>query len=80
MQLRHGPLASFSFGSEFQSTMVQLRTVAAILASQAVASLATPMIPFLAPAPTIRLDDATFSGFTSDKTEQFLGIPFAYPP
>ena len=60
--------------------MVQLRTVAAILASQAVASLATPMIPFLAPAPTFRLDDATFSGFTSGKTEQFLGIPFAYPP
>ena len=30
--------------------------------------------------PEVKLDAATFVGITKGKTDQFLGIPFAYPP
>lgn len=34
----------------------------------------------LASAPTVTLDNATFTGFSSGNVSQFLGIPYARPP
>lgn len=65
-----------------------MRPFAFLLAVTAV--LATPMtqVPLtddchadnVAPAPTVKLDDATFTGKIQFGTAQFLGIPFAEPP
>ena len=34
----------------------------------------------LAPFPEVLMDDAVFTGIRKGPTDQFLGIPFAYPP
>ena len=34
----------------------------------------------LIPIPEVLLDDAVFTGIRKGATDQFLGIPFAYPP
>jgi hypothetical protein len=34
----------------------------------------------LVPPPEVLLDDAVFTGIRKGATDQFLGIPFAYPP
>lgn len=47
---------------------------------QAFIALATRIICLEVAAPTVTLDNGTFTGITSGAVSQFLGIPFAQPP
>lgn len=52
-----------------------LSQVLIFLAIQAGIVAAAPLA-----APTVKLDNATFTGASSGKVNKFLGIPFAQPP
>ncbi len=47
---------------------------------QASLLVATHIIGLAIAAPTVTLDNGTFTGTTSGNVSQFLGIPFAQPP
>jgi hypothetical protein len=47
---------------------------------QSLFTLAIHAVGFAVAAPTVTLDDGTFTGATSGSVSQFLGIPFAQPP
>ena len=65
--------------------MVLLRVTAALVAAHALLTAASPaqtsMVETVrADGPTVRLDQAVFTGKTRGNSAHYLGIPFAYPP
>jgi hypothetical protein len=70
-------LFSFLILYSLVSLRICLLQLFAAFALQAGVAVATS---FNDTTPTVKLDSATFVGFTNGSVSRFLGIPFAQPP
>ena len=85
MLTKHAVLASLAvrtlsaFASPVDSFVVQDSAASYFVADHTCAN--TQSTEQLAPTtPEVQLDDGVFTGIRKGATDQFLGIPFAYPP